>query len=126
MVSGGEGKYVLAARYDHGEDSHRIQVILNRSICPTDWTLTGTAAPGQSRSGCNDHERVLPEASELEPHHQMQFSVLFRTPIFRGLFFQQGLEFVYSKPCRQDEFLVKFSKIEVNVFLLLDWLPFQY
>ena len=51
---------------------------LNCSVSPIDGTLTGTTAPGQSKAESNDNQGVLhiSKASELEPHHHMQFNVI--------------------------------------------------
>ena len=43
---------------------------------------------------------TFPRFLEQEPHHQMQFSVVPRTPLVgENLISQQGLQLVYSKPC---------------------------
>ena len=49
--------------------------------------LTDTTTPGQSGSGSNNNEGVLhtSQSSEMEPHHQIQFSVLPRTLFFVGV-----------------------------------------
>ena len=51
--------------------SYWIQIIFKQIY------LTGTTSLGQSRPGSNDNERVLHTP-------QMQFSVIFRTPLFVG------------------------------------------
>ena len=58
---------------------------LNHSIWPIDGTLTDTATTGQSEPESNGNKGVnstLPAFPELEPHHQTQFNVMPRTPIF--------------------------------------------
>ena len=54
------------------------------SILPINGTLKGTTSSDKSRSGSNGNERYYtqPRSSVLEPYHQMQFSVIPRTPIF--------------------------------------------
>ena len=56
-------------------------------IKPTDETLTGTTTPDQSEPVNNDNEGVLniSKALELEPHHQMQFSVIPRILVEKGV-----------------------------------------
>ena len=49
---------------------------------PKDGTLTGTSIISQSEPGSNGNEEVLHMATELEPRHQMRFSVIPRTPTF--------------------------------------------
>ena len=46
--------------------------------------LTGTTTPGQSEPGSNGNDGIstLYRSRELEPHHQMQFSVIHRIPCF--------------------------------------------
>ena len=46
-----------------------------------DHILTGITTPGHSGAGSNGNEEVLhnPRYSELEPPHQMQFSVIPRS-----------------------------------------------
>ena len=52
-----------------------------------DGVLTGTTTPGQSGPKSNDNEvLVIHQTSEQEPHQQMQFNVISRTPIFRREF----------------------------------------
>ena len=51
-------------------------IIFEKFIQPINGTLTGTTTFGQRGPGSNDNERVTTHFSELEPHHQMQFSVV--------------------------------------------------
>ena len=53
---------------------------LNSPIWPINETLTGTTILGQSGHENNVNEEVLhiPQTPRLEPHHQMQFSVIPR------------------------------------------------
>ena len=63
--------------------------------------LTGTIIPGQSELRSNSNEQVphiLPSSPELKPHHQMQFSIIFRTPLLgKSITPQQRIQSVYSK-----------------------------
>ena len=60
--------------------------------------------PGQCGPGSNGIERVytLPRSPELKPHHQMQFSVILRTPGFflqgMNLTPQRRMKLVYTRP----------------------------
>ena len=56
---------------------------LNRSIWQIDGTLIGTTILGQSGPESNDNEGII-HSPELEPHHQMRFSVITRIPPFAG------------------------------------------
>ena len=40
--------------------------------------------PSQSGLGSNANEEIFLTPPELEPHHQMQFSVVLKTPFFVG------------------------------------------
>ena len=56
-------------------------------------TLTVTTSLSQSGSGSNGNEWAphFPQVPELEPHHEMQFSVIHRTPFLgRVLSLSQG------------------------------------
>ena len=53
-----------------------IRIVLYTSTWFIDGTLKDTTIPGQGEPGSNANEEVLPKALELEPHHQMQFSVI--------------------------------------------------
>ena len=61
------------------------------SIWPLDGGLTGTTTPVQSGLESNANEGVLhiPQTPRLEPHHQIQFSVIPR--ILKFLFFSKQL-----------------------------------
>ena len=51
-------------------------------------------------------DSTLPESPELEPHYQIQFSVITRTLFLGGgglTPLQGGIQSAYSKPCQQDE-----------------------
>ena len=48
---------------------------------------------------------TLPRSSELEPHHQMQFCIISRTPLFGAV-----LQWAYSKPYQQGGSLVQDHK----------------
>ena len=54
---------------------------LNISIWPIAGTTIGTITPVQSGFGSNGNDWVLhiPKAAGLEPHHQLQFTVIPRT-----------------------------------------------
>ena len=65
--------------------SHQIQInYFNRSFWPIDESLIGTTTVGQSRSGSNGNNEVFTfsRSPEMKPHHQMQFRVIHRIPIF--------------------------------------------
>ena len=51
------------------------------AIRPIDGTLAGVTNLGQREPGSNINERVhhIPQIPGSKPHHQMQFSVIFRT-----------------------------------------------
>ena len=73
----------------------------NRPIWPIYGNLTGTTTPGQSGSGSNGNKRVLslPRSSELEPHYQMQFSVILRAIVgLVALTHLHGIQSVISYP----------------------------
>ena len=52
---------------------------------PTDGTLTSIITSGQSEPTSNGNERVL-YTPEWETRHQMQFSVMPRTPLLGRVF----------------------------------------
>ena len=56
----------------------------NRSIRPLIGTLTYTTSPDSSESVNNGNKKVpqLPQASELESHHWIQFCIIHQTPLF--------------------------------------------
>ena len=56
-----------------------IQIVLNRSIWPLDRTLTNTIHLGPNETESNDP--ILPRFLDLEPRHQIQFSVIPRIPL---------------------------------------------
>ena len=49
-----------------------------------DETLTSTTTLNQSGPGSNGNERVVHTPTDLEPHHQILFSVQSKTPLFFG------------------------------------------
>ena len=51
---------------------------------------------------------------EKEPHHQMKFTTLAMTPFLGEGCYLQGIQAVYSLPCRQGN---EFLKIVVEVVL---------
>ena len=55
---------------------------ISTMIINLDGTLTGTTTPGQIVAGSNGNKRVLLTFPELEPQHQIQFSIILRTPLF--------------------------------------------
>ena len=58
--------------------------MLNRSICPLNGSITHSITLGKDIPGSNSKERehsTLLRSPVLEPHHQMQFSVIQRTPL---------------------------------------------
>ena len=59
----------------------KYQKRLNSHIYSIDRTLTVDTTTGQSDPGSNGYERysTFPKTPELEPHHQRQFDVLYRT-----------------------------------------------
>ena len=58
--------------------SLKYERFLNRSIWPIDEPLTGTITQGQVNQGVIALKAysTFPRSSELEPHHQMQLSVI--------------------------------------------------
>ena len=54
---------------------------MNSSFKLIDGTLTGTTTPGPSELEYNSNEGVhhIPQTPRLEPHHQMQFTVISKT-----------------------------------------------
>ena len=59
-----------------------------------------------SRPGSNDYDvySTLPKSPEQDPYHQMQFSIIPRTPLLGAgaLTPRQQIQSEYFKPCRQD------------------------
>ena len=60
---------------------------LYQSIKAIDGALTGTIIPGQAKKGFS----TLHKFPEIEPHLQMKFIVITRSPIL------QGIQTAYSK-----------------------------
>ena len=60
-----------------------VSSIINEFDLPKDETLTGTTLWVRVSLGVIAMKRysTFPKASELEPHHQMQFSVILRTSL---------------------------------------------
>ena len=56
-----------------------IEWFFYRSIWPMDGTLILSTCVGQIRPSSNDNEGLI-NASEQEPHHQMFFSFVPKTP----------------------------------------------
>ena len=61
--------------------SYLIRIVLNWSVWLRDRTLTDTTNPGHSGPGISGNEgfSAFPRSLELEPHHQIYFSVLPKT-----------------------------------------------
>ena len=71
---------------------------LNGSFWAIDGTQTNTICQGQHELGSNGNEEVLhiPQSSRLEPHPQMQFSVIYRTLLVGMSYSSAELQLVYS------------------------------
>ena len=63
------------------------ELFLYNSIWPIYATTTGTTILGQSEPGSNCNDRVIhiTQITELEPHHQIQFSVIPMKFLFVGV-----------------------------------------
>ena len=68
--------------------------LFNINNFQTEWTLTGTTTLGQSKPESNVNEGWTSFSPELEPHHQMKFSIistiykiLYSKHIFQSNFF---------------------------------------
>ena len=87
-------------------------------------TLTSSVITGQSGDGSNDKRySLLIRAPELEPHHQIKFNAISRTPFSgRGLTLFWRIQSAYSNPQRQGTLFLNFftSKqciyVENNIF----------
>ena len=66
--------------FAHGPFGYKWFLI--RSIWPIDGTLTGTTTPGQSVPVRNGGVHHTPQFPKIDPHQQMQFSVICRTGFF--------------------------------------------
>ena len=82
--------------------------LLNSFIWPIDETLTGTRTPGQSWPGCNGKKKYLIflKTPGLEPHHQVQFSVILRKLIeveWGSYPSEGGTVGVFDNPSRQTD-----------------------
>ena len=89
---------LFRSRFAHG--SFKYESFLNRSIWPIVGTLTSPTTLGQSGLGSISNEEVH---HRLEPHHQMHFSVIPKTPLLLlvgggGLTPLLGIQLVYTKP----------------------------
>ena len=61
-------------------------------------TQTSTTSPSHSEPESNGNERVLhfPHDPEMEPHHQMQFSVISWLLVGEGVSFHTEMQSAYS------------------------------
>ena len=60
---------------------YRLRIIFKQTYLTHRWGSNSYYHSGLEWTGCNGNVEILPRSSELEPHHEMQFSVMPKTPI---------------------------------------------
>ena len=104
---------------------HRLY--LHRSIRLIVSILNGNMIPSQSGSGCNINEGVLPTSRKLQPHYQIQLSVIPKTPLCGAggdLTPLQGIQLTYIKFHWQDNHVKLFGCLK-SMELFFSWEYYQ-